>query len=176
MRNKLYSLFLEDPEEFILLINKFRERFSYDPESGLLSRKVGVGGQLAGSIVGTDNGKGYLRTSFNNEQYLVHLIIYAMQTNEMAEVVDHKDLDKKNNRWSNLRPTNKSGNERNTSVRSNSTTGIKNVYWIPGRHKYRVQFKVHGETKYFGYYDTIQEAEVVAERERRRLHGEFARS
>lgn len=167
MKNKLYELYINNPEEFSKLVELFRNTFSYDEVTGYLTRK--------GKIVGTDNGKGYLRASLNSKLYLVHLIAYAIKTGEMAEVVDHKDLVKNNNSWENLRPTNKSGNERNTLARANSTTGVKNVYFIKEKNKFRVQFKIGGVTKYFGYYSTLEEATVVADIKRKELHGEFAR-
>lgn len=176
MKNKLFEMYSNCPEDFERFVAALRETYRYDPTTGVMSRLKSSGGARAGSTVGSDNGKGYLRCSFQRSLYLVHILIYVLVTGEMVETIDHRDLDKKNNAWDNLRPTNKSGNEKNTTHRVTSTTGVKNVYWIAERNKFRVQFKVEGKTKTFGYYTTLEESAQVAKSKRLELHGEFARS
>lgn len=55
----------------------------------------------------------------------------------------------------------------------NTSTGVRNVHYN-GSGKYRVRIKVRGKEYYFGLYEKIEDAADVAERERKRLFGDFA--
>ena len=59
-------------------------------------------------------------------------------------------------------------------VRDGSLSGHRNVHWHKPRNKWRVVIKRHGIRHFFGYFDSITEAAVVAEKARQDLFGEFA--
>lgn len=175
MKNKLFELFNSNEKEFTTLMQEFDRLFCYDENTGIVTRKIGVRGQAKGKIVGSDNGKGYLRVTINREPYLLHILIFAKIYGYVPEVVEHKDLLKHNNAKENLRPANKSLNERNTGLRENNTSGIKNVPFIKEKGKYRVQLRFNGKINYFGYYEDLELAELVANAAREKYHGEFCR-
>jgi len=52
-----------------------------------------------------------------------------------AYAVDHRNLDKGDNRWDNLREATRSQNMANTSLPSTNTSGFKGVIWSK-RYKY----------------------------------------
>ena len=72
--------------------------------------------------------------------------------------VDHINHVRTDNRLDNLRFVTKSGNRRNQSVGSKSTTGVIGVYFNKRLQKYAAQIKVDGVVHYLGLHDTLEEA------------------
>lgn len=133
--------------------------FNYCRETGLLTRNVaGKGGNSPkGSIVGCPNAYGHLRVKIGSKGYAVHRIIWYMETKTDPEdkVIDHKDLNPANNRWSNLRLVNCSTNCLN-SDRVNQSSVYPGVHMRKGKWLARIGIdyvRVH-----LGYFDTKEEA------------------
>jgi len=86
-------------------------------------------------------------------------------------MIDHKNLDKLDNRLDNLRIATYSENSMNRKVRSDSKSGYKGV---ARQSQYSFQTRV---SKYFvGTYYTPQEAAWMYDQFASQLHGEFART
>ena len=127
--------------------------------------------QKVSSIKGTwhitNNRKGHVdgvRTKIQKEgirkQYWMHnMIMSKTDENNVIDHINHNTLD---NRKSNLRELSKKDNATNTSV-DKSKTGIRNVTIENG--KYRVRIKGIS----FGYYDTLEEAKIIADKERLKI-------
>lgn len=62
-----------------------------------------------------------------------------------GKVVDHINGNVADNRWANLRVTNKKVNAHNTGVRSTNKTGSRGVSWDASRIKYRASLVVDGK-------------------------------
>lgn len=56
-----------------------------------------------------------------------------------------------------------------------NNTGIKNVSWEAAKQKFRVALQVNKVRKFFGYFDDLELAELVAVEARAKYHGAFAR-
>lgn len=80
------------------------ERFSYDPDTGILSvKEVRNSSASYGEEAGWNNG-GYRRVSINGKHLLVHKVIWALYYKEKPpEYIDHEDGNGLNNRILNLR-------------------------------------------------------------------------
>ena len=127
--------------------------------------------QKVSSIKGTwhitNNRKGHVdgvRTKIQKEgirkQYWMHnMIMSKIDANNVIDHINHNTLD---NRRSNLRELSKKDNATNTSV-DKSKTGIRNVTIENG--KYRVRIKGIS----FGRYDTLEEAKIIADKERSKI-------
>lgn len=154
--------------------------FTLDVESGVLCWKVslspvvkvgGVAGTL-GKMRGIDS---YLSVVINGKNYKVHRIIYKMFYGvEPIGEIDHIDLNKQNNKPSNLRCVSTAENAQNRKKQIDNTSGHKNVYWRPDTKKWRVMISAFGKVYHFGCYLNIEDAVEVAEKERSALHGSFA--
>lgn len=85
--------------------------------------------------------------------------------------IDHKDGDRSNNKWDNLREATRSQNCMNSKIRNNNTSGHKGVSYHKRSNRYRVIIS----GKHRGLFDTPEEAARVATAIREREHAEFAR-
>ena len=131
--------------------------FSYDPETGLLTRNQRMSQMKSGSYAGTKNSNGYLYVSISYKIYAVHRLIWMYVYGHFPEKnVDHKNGIKHDNRLCNLRNATTSENNQNRRKYSNNKTGYKGVSIKKGRsiNKYLAQIKVNGNVKHLGYFET----------------------
>lgn len=113
----------------------WRDYFEYDEAcESCLKWKVEIrhGGLLLavpGQMAGTRFKGLYYRVQLDKKIYTAHRIIWEMFNGAIGTglQVDHKDLDKSNNRIANLRPVTRQVNCRNRPLRRDSSTGINGV-------------------------------------------------
>ena len=127
-----------------------------------------------GDRAGSNQGGGYIGVTLLGKRYPVHKIVYALHHNEIPEIVDHIDGNRKNNKIENLRACNRSQNNRNTSIRQNNKSGCKNVTWHPQSGKWRVIVRCNKKPYSFGLFEDLELADLVATEARIKLHKEFA--
>lgn len=156
----------------MLTADRAQELFSYDPSTGVLTRRVTSGGYRAGSTAGHLKGNGYLRVSADRRTYAVHRIAWLLMTGEWPNGdVDHIDMDRQNNAWANLRECSRSENMHNTRAKS----GIKGVSWDRVTRKWRASAHIHGKSMNLGRYSCLGQA-IKAYREAcAAAYGEVAR-
>jgi hypothetical protein len=152
--------------------------FSYDPETGDLTRRVACGQRgRAGAIVGTLNEPGgYLRVVVDASSYYVHCIIWKMMKGrDPAVMVDHEDGNKLNNRWTNLRLATNGENICNSRLRRDNRSGVKGVIWEADRERWLAYITVNGRNTKIGRFESLAKAKGAIIAARIRLHGEFSR-
>jgi hypothetical protein len=88
--------------------------------------------------------------------------------------VDHKNRDRLDNRYDNLRHATPSQNQWNTGLRKDSQTGVKGVHWSQRAQRYRATIKANGKTVAIGQYESLAEAAAARQDAAEKLHGEFA--
>lgn len=71
-------------------------------------------------------------------------------------VVNHKDLDKKNNRFDNLEITTQRENSNRKHIRSSSK--FTGVAWAKGRNKWRSSIYYNGKYTHLGYFKSEEDA------------------
>jgi hypothetical protein len=118
---------------------------------------------------------GYVRVCLNKKQYKAHRVIFLMHHGYLPECIDHIDGNKLNNKIENLRPATRQQNGQNSVMRKNNKSGAKGVCWSKSANKWRVQINVNKEKKYFGVYEDLELAELVAIEARNKYHNNFAR-
>ncbi len=94
---------------------------------------------------------------------------------EPKGVVDHKNGDTLNNKRSNLRITDCSGNASNAKKGKNNTTGYKGVVFIDKKRKYRAQICVNYKNISGGFFNTAIEAARRYDELAIKFQGEYAR-
>lgn len=86
--------------------------------------------------------------------------------------IDHRDGNRLNNSWSNLREATPVQNSANRRKRSDNTTGFKGV--VRRGRRFRAYAKIDGIRKYLGTFLTAEEAAQCYKLAVSRIHGEFA--
>lgn len=156
-----------------LTANRLRELLSYDPKTGVFVWRVWQNSRAkAGQIAGSKSD--YLRISVDYVDYLAQRLAWLYMTGEWPKgVIDHKDGNRFNNAWDNLRDTNTSINNRNRrTANSNSGTGILGVSYSQERQKFVAQIKYGGKNRMLGRYETIEQAEAAYKEAKTRHHSE----
>ena len=108
--------------------------------------------------------KGYLTFSLSNngvEQFSsIHRIVcLAFHPNlEKKAEVDHIDREKLNNRPENLRWATRTEQLDNRGMYSNNTSGTTGVSWDTAKEKWDVRLTIDGRARYFGLYESFNDA------------------
>ena len=117
---------------------------------------------------------GYITTSIFNNNCELHTLIYILMTGEFPEnTIDHKDTNKTNNTWHNLREATQQQNSVNKSVRSDNLLKVKGV--TKNGNGYMARLNINKKCKYLGTFNTIDEAKLVYDTEAKKEHLTFFR-
>jgi hypothetical protein len=162
---------------------KLQELLDYDPETGIVIWRTRAGNDrytnrfnrhYAGKVAGGCKGGKYLWVSIQNENFMLHRVIFKLMTGRDPELVDHENGNKHDNSWSNLREATPSQNRCNTRVTSRSLSGIKGVRQAPSG-KWQGLVTKSNKVYRTKLYSTAEEAKIELEEIRKAVHGEFAR-
>jgi hypothetical protein len=150
---------MEQAYKTVPLASELRELFDYKPLTGELIRKK------TGKPVGSRNKGGYWTVRIQNKIYYSHRIIWCWVTglDPASFQIDHKNINRSDNRWTNLRLATKAQNMRNRRCR-----GITRTQW-----GWRAQIMVNRKGIYLGCYSSEIEATAAYKTAAIRLHGEF---
>lgn len=158
----------------MLTAARVHELLTYDPASGVFRWRVSRGGVKAGSIAGCIDAEGRRCITVDGHRDKASRFAWLYMTGDWpSDLVDHRDGNPGNNRWSNLREADQSKNQANAGIRADNTTGAKGVTYTKGRYLARIRH--HGERITLGRFDTIREASAAYAEAAYALHGEFAR-
>lgn len=129
-----------------------------DAETGVLTWKADtLRGAAAGDVAGYPHPRGYLQMWIPAYRtVLVHTVVWAMTRGEWpAYEIDHRDLDKRNNRPGNLRDCTHRVNLQNQyDALPSSGTGFRGVSLMKcGRFRARIRDE-NGRRVYLGTFDT----------------------
>lgn len=135
-----------------------KQHFDYDKNTGELTYKWDNLLGKAGSSATAKHSAGYLTTRINGKDYLVHRIIWLMQTGQWPKQIDHINHVRTDNRWDNLREVDNKTNHMNESLAKNSTTKYVGVSHIASTGRYRAHIMIDGKQIHLGVFDTDVEA------------------
>lgn len=158
------------------------ECFAYDPLTGIMRWKKRPrihfdsnqaykmwNTRYAGMVCDTRRGN-YLGVSINGVSYYIHRLIWMIMTNDQPpRSIDHKDGDKYNNQWDNIRNGDSGVNGKNAAIRSDNTSGMAGVRKRLNGNWY-VMVGTPPDRVYLGDYDNLEEAKRVC-REYRKISG-----
>ena len=105
---------------------------------------------------------------------LMHRVIVGAKPGDGLHV-DHRDVDKLNNRRANLRSCIRAENLRNFKRRTDNTSGCKGVSFRRDSGKWRARINVNDREINLGSFDTRELAHEFYCLAADMLHGEFAR-
>lgn len=148
---------------------------SYDPETGILTRKVRTSNRVkVGDLVGSPSGNGYLMARIGGVVGYIHQFVWFYVHGIWPDHdIDHKDRNRQNNRAGNLRRATESQNSGNSPVHKDSKSGIKGVH--PKRDGWCAQIMCQGQRVTLGSFKTKEDAAAAYAMAANKLFGEFAR-
>ena len=122
--------------------SRLRELFTYEPQTGALVRRVTQRRWKAGTVAGATGANGYQSVEVDGNRYYAHRLIwmYVHGEDPAALQVDHKDLNRLNNRIENLRLATNQQNKINADRHKDRTNDLpKCVYLLPdGRYRAKI--------------------------------------
>lgn len=167
MKHTNHPLFISKTE-----IREMRRRLKYSKSTGKFSWKIRPKG--SSKAPGTFTTQGYVMVSAAGQQRLAHRVAWAMVSGQNPpHEIDHRNTIKSDNRWSNLRPTDRCGNQWNTKIPSRNTSGVKGVH--RNKEGWQAVVTCRG-TRFFKWSKSKEELKAWLVKTRRKIHGEYARS
>jgi len=163
LRNKQHIKFVRRINE-VLFYDLVNIRWRISPRYGI----------KPGDIAGYVRNNGYRAVQVDGIAYQVHNLIWLIMTGEWPKgEVDHKDRNRDNNSWSNLRDATRSQNKANSAPQINGTSGYKGVTAKGSR--WEAQIHVKGRKIYLGLHKTKFAASLAYYNAAKKYFGEFAR-
>jgi hypothetical protein len=160
-----------------IALDELRRLLSYDLETGVFRRRVRMGAHAAGTVCGNLHASGYRYIGIGGRRYLEHRVAWFYVKGEWPpDDLDHRKLDRANNKFSELRPATRQQNMQNIRKHCDNTSGYKGVSWHAGKKKWRATIQINGKWKHLGYFreaGKASEAYIAAANEH---FGEFARA
>ena len=151
---------------------ELKQVLHYDPETGVFTWLVAVGGVMVGDVAGTTHVQGYVQVRVGGF-YLAHRLAFLYMTGNFPSIdIDHINGNRSDNRWGNLRPCTHQQNMFNMKTRVDSISGFKGV--TRKRNGWQARIMINGKPKFLGVFDTPEQAAKVYEGHAKKLHGEFA--
>lgn len=159
-----------------LTADEVRRLLSYDPETGSLHWKDHKRRCYIGKPAGYVSKDSYAKVKIRARIYMAHRLIWLIMTGEWPkEQIDHRDLNRSNNRWANLREATRAQNGYNREVFSTTATKLKGAYKAPFGSGYVAAIRVNKKLKRIGLFRTPEEAHAAYCVAAQKFAGEFAR-
>ena len=147
----------------------------YDPETGIFTRKIGTGGELAGTRAGKLNLNGYRHLGIDGHMYGEHRVAFLWMTGRWPEPeCDHRDLNKSNNAWHNLRESTRGQNNSNKGLLPSNTSGHSGVYLHKKSNRWCAYLRHKDVNMYLGAFIYKEDAIAARKAAEIKYHGDFA--
>lgn len=161
----------------MLTVDYLKSILHYDPETGRWSYLVSTSYRnVVGGDAGFINGQGYRIIKIKGRAYKAHrLAIFYMTGQWPDSFVDHRDMNRSNNRWGNIRQATPSQNQVNTRLRSDNKTGYKGVGWHKRDKIWSARIGLSGRLIHLGNFQSKEEARGAYEAAALRYFGDYAR-
>jgi len=168
-----FGPFLEIAMKKLPPIEELRRLFSYDPETGILTRKISTSSNArAGDEAGGLDKDGYKTLRVCGKKYQAHRICYAIYhgVDPHPMQIDHINHDRSDNRIENMRLVSHQENGKNQSKYANNTSGVTGVDWNKRNNKWRARIKLNSKLKDLGYFTNKADA-ISARRAAEKKYG-----
>lgn len=150
---------------------------NYDPNTGYFTWKVRLANAtLIDGDAGWSNKDGYTEIQIQGKSYRAGRLAWLYMTGKWPkDEIDHKDLNKSNDKWENLREADRNQNLYNLPTYKNNLLGVKGVGFHRASGKFRARISVDGKHKNLGLFNSIEEAKAAYDKVALARRGEFAR-
>lgn len=142
-----------------LTAQRLRELIHYDPASGAFTWNTSRRKCARGGCAGGADQRGYIRIRLDYQHHYAHRLAWLYMTGRWpAQQVDHRNLNKSDNRWDNLREATQKQNCENFTINKRTTSGVLGVTWFPRTNTWRARICHNRIETTLGYFKTIEEA------------------
>lgn len=136
-----------------------RELLEYNPDTGDFTRLKQRRSYKVGSVAGCMDSDGYVVITIDNKLYKAHRLAWLWVTGVWPQhLTDHRDGNRSNNRWANLRAVTPSGNSHNMAIHKRNTSGYLGVTYRKSSGRWRALIGVNGVQRELGTYPTAEDA------------------
>lgn len=159
-----------------LTLQKLKETLTYDPATGVFTRLLPLSrfGCKAGTISKKES---YIYIRIDKKEYAAHRLAWLYMTGAWPEPnIDHKNCDRTDNRWANLRLASDLENSQNSLKPKSNTSGYKGAVWHTRDKFWYAQIRAEGKTKWLGKFASAKAAHAAYIEAARHYHGLFARA
>lgn len=160
--------------------NELKALLSYNQKTGHFTWRVyvssrGLPGERAGHVrtQKAESGRSAYARRFimiNGQNYLEHRLVFLYMTGEMPPFVSHKNENKLDNRWKNLRIVNRAQANQASALRRDNSSGFKGIQKMPDR------WRVFVRGQYLGTFRSEDMAKAAYNKAAKMAFGEFART
>lgn len=161
----------------MITTERLKHLLEYDPDTGIFRWiKSNSNRACAGSIAGPKPHKsGYCYIHIDGKSYASHRLVFLYMIGRFPIYdVDHKNRDRSDNRWINLREATRQQNMRNRIGKPNSKSSIKAVHQLPGG-TWQARIVINRKTINLGCFECVEMAKIAYAEAAKRYFGEFAR-
>ena len=148
---------------------RLREVVHYDPEAGVITRLACFQRPDVVGRAPMAHGSHYPRMAVDGYRYYAHHLAWLYMTGAFPVMeIDHRNGDKSDYRWCNLREVTSTENKQNQRrAQAGSSSGLLGVSWDTARNKWAARIKVGKVYKYLGRFadkHKASEAYLIAKR------------
>lgn len=161
--------------------DRLKSLLHYDAETGVFTRKCDAGPAKAGSVAGClHKATGYHLIKVDGRAYTASRLAWLYMTGDWPpSLIDHKDLDRANNAWSNLRAASHAENNCNRRAAQGKDYPLKGVYRrkdTPRSKPWTAKIRLGGKLRNLGDFSNPEEAHAAYQRAAVAGFGSFARA
>jgi hypothetical protein len=154
---------------------ELKELVHYDPVTGvftLAKHRYGTTRKV-GDALGSLTKAGYLEAGIKRKRYYLHRLAYLYMTGEFPQNnIDHKNRNKTDNSWNNLRCVTQQENMENDVLpRKHGSLGYRGVHRYGNKFRAKITFK--GKQIHLGEFVTIEEASQAYLKAKPLIHTNF---
>lgn len=150
-------------------MNKLTQQYlksvlSYDPYTGVFTRiKSFSNNAKTGVAVGNKAGNGYLVVGIGAKKYYLHRLAWLYMKGQLPEFqIDHRNGDRTDNRFSNLRHvTNQINSQNLRKPRSKKDGALLGTSRRSDTGRWGAKIKIDGKSKSLGCFDNAQDAHAA---------------
>jgi len=148
----------------------------YDPDTGIFRWAMPRPKVRVGEEAGYIHRKGYRCIELFGKHYAAHRLAWFYVTEQWPNaLIDHKDCNRSNNAFANLRQATNGQNRANSKHNNkNGYKGVTHHAWLKEK-PYQAQITFQKKVIYLGCYATPEEAHAAYKKAALDLHGEYAR-
>ena len=162
------------PKTLSLTIERLIEHSTYNKETGVFTANQASARKKIGDPIGRINSHGYMQISIDGVLHMAHRLAWMhVHLSHPAMDIDHRNLNKADNRFSNLRMASEIENGYNIPMKATNKAGFKGVYMRKKTGSWCAECKVNKKKYWLGTYKTAQEAGKAYDDFAKANHGDF---